>query len=719
MLLIGSRHVYVSTAGWARHPELLVAAALGLLAVAVIPLASQSTVVMPGLVPIATAVILAADCVGTALLIRAGAGRHGRPRQRWLAAGFAFSGLMAVVFLGTYPNLLAAHGVLGGQAEAFAWARPAWEGGTLLCLLGVLGLPDRVFLAAGGVVSRRDRSDGAFPWVLMPSAGLALLCLAGAELAARMGPPPLRGTSHAGLWQVVAGSLLGLGLLLAIPALRRFGRATQLERGLTAAALVSAASLLVTIAATTRYSLGWDVGWIVWALSTVLAALACVREALSNAQDGRSRDDSLRQAVTHALSRLDAGASMGCVADTICKQLTREPEIDCAQILRFDVSGRASLAGSWAEPRHDPLDSGSPGLPQGWAQALRRRADSGAFVERVDAAPGTDGSAQGFLDRLHGAGIEALAHVPIVMGGRTDWVLSIARRGASGGDATEDLTDVLPVLVDVASVAAVLLAPRVRSLRTSEDARRQIEGILRQGAFHPVYQPILTVDAGLVIGHEALTRFDSRLAPDAAFAAAAGVGLGVELELACLASAVRNAASLPGERGWLSLNASPALLLTATDALARLLASADREIVLEVTEHATVDSYPAIRAALARITPPVRVAVDDAGAGFASLRHVVELRPAFVKLDISLVRNLDQDPMRKAMIAGLVAFAQRSGCALIAEGVETPAELEALRALGVPLVQGFLLGPPAALPATAGAGVFPPAGSPNGHRGAG
>ncbi|EQD43467.1 membrane protein containing Diguanylate phosphodiesterase, predicted domain protein, partial [mine drainage metagenome] len=66
-----------------------------------------------------------------------------------------------------------------------------------------------------------------------------------------------------------------------------------------------------------------------------------------------------------------------------------------------------------------------------------------------------------------------------------------------------------------------------------------------------------------------------------------------------------------------------------------------------------------------------------------------------------------------------MAFAQRSGCALIAEGVETPAELEALRALGVPLVQGFLLGPPAALPATAGAGVFPPAGSPNGHRGAG
>ncbi len=716
-------HLHVPAAGWTRHAQLLVAGVLGLLAVATIPLASQPTVVMPGLVPIAAAVILAADCVGTALLIRSGAGSRGSPRQRWLAACFAFSGLMAVVFLGTYPGLLATHGVLGGQADAFAWTRLAWEGVTLMCLLGVLGLPDRVFPAAGSVAPRRDRSDDAFPWVLMPSAGLAVLCLVAAELAAQMGPPPLRGISYAGLAQVVAGALLGLDLLLAIPAVTRLGRATQLERGLTVAALVGAASLLVTIVSATRYSLGWDVGWIVWALAAVLMALTCVRAALSSSQVGRERDDSLRRTITHALSRLDSGASMGCVAETICKELTREPEVDCAQILRFDVSGRASLAGSWAEPRHPRLGPNGPGVPQGWARALRRRADSGAFVEPVDVGPGGDGGARSFLDRLHGAGIQAVAHAPILVGDRVGWVLSVARRGASGSDALEDLTEVLPVLLDVASVAAVLLAPTVRSLRTSEGALRQIEGILRQRAFHPVYQPILTVDTGLVIGHEALTRFDSRIPPDAAFATAAGVGLGVELELACLAAAVRGAASLPGARGWLSLNASPALLLTATDALAGLLASADRELVLEVTEHATIDSYSAIREAVAQITPPVRVAVDDAGSGFASLRHVVELRPAFVKLDISLVHDLDQDPMRQAMIAGLVAFAQRSGCALIAEGVETPAELETLRALGVPLAQGFLLGRPgparpAALPASVGADGLPQDGSPDGHLGA-
>jgi EAL domain-containing protein (putative c-di-GMP-specific phosphodiesterase class I) len=88
--------------------------------------------------------------------------------------------------------------------------------------------------------------------------------------------------------------------------------------------------------------------------------------------------------------------------------------------------------------------------------------------------------------------------------------------------------------------------------------------------------------------------------------------------------------------------------------------------------------------------------VDDAGAGYAGLRHILELQPAFAKLDISLVRGIDTDEVRQAMAAGLQYFGLRTGCQLIAEGVEREAEVETLRNLGVELAQGFLFGEPAA-----------------------
>ena len=100
-------------------------------------------------------------------------------------------------------------------------------------------------------------------------------------------------------------------------------------------------------------------------------------------------------------------------------------------------------------------------------------------------------------------------------------------------------------------------------------------------------------------------------------------------------------------------------------------------------------------AVLERLGPAVKLAVDDAGAGYASLRHILELNPAVVKLDRVLVSGLDADEARRALIAGIRHFTQLAGCELIAEGIETTAELEALRAIGVTLGQGYLLGRPA------------------------
>jgi EAL domain-containing protein (putative c-di-GMP-specific phosphodiesterase class I) len=115
---------------------------------------------------------------------------------------------------------------------------------------------------------------------------------------------------------------------------------------------------------------------------------------------------------------------------------------------------------------------------------------------------------------------------------------------------------------------------------------------------------------------------------------------------------------------------------------------------VELTEHERIDDYDAVRAALQRLGTNVKLAIDDAGSGFASLRHIFALQPAYVKLDIEWVRGIDRDPVRRALVSGLVYFGLETGCELIAEGIETDAELAALRELGIQLGQGYLLGQP-------------------------
>lgn len=171
------------------------------------------------------------------------------------------------------------------------------------------------------------------------------------------------------------------------------------------------------------------------------------------------------------------------------------------------------------------------------------------------------------------------------------------------------------------------------------------------------------------------------------------MGLGQELELATLTTALAGARSLP-PGGYLSLNVSPGLVLDG-DRLAHALAGADRPLVIEITEHERIDDYAALRAALERLRPEVRVAVDDAGAGVANLHHLVELRPSLIKLDMRLVRAVETDLTRQAMIVGLLHFARTLGGWVVAEGIETEAERDKLWSIGVALGQGFLFGRPA------------------------
>lgn len=224
----------------------------------------------------------------------------------------------------------------------------------------------------------------------------------------------------------------------------------------------------------------------------------------------------------------------------------------------------------------------------------------------------------------------------------------------------------------------------------------RVQSLIDTQALSIVLQPIYNLRDGHLLGFEALSRIAGPPAqpPDVWFAEAASVGSGVDLELVAVAAALPRLADVP-EDAYLAVNVSPDTL--ASPRLAALLSTVDvTRLVVEVTEHARIDDYEQITRAMDRLKRlGVRLAVDDAGAGFSSLRHIVRLGPAIIKLDISLTRGIDQDPIRRSLAASLVDFADTNGIALVAEGIETEDEFGQLRALGVTGGQGYLLCRPA------------------------
>jgi EAL domain-containing protein (putative c-di-GMP-specific phosphodiesterase class I) len=222
--------------------------------------------------------------------------------------------------------------------------------------------------------------------------------------------------------------------------------------------------------------------------------------------------------------------------------------------------------------------------------------------------------------------------------------------------------------------------------------RARIERILEYHDFSLVFQPILELDGGGLFCTEALVRFGEESAdrPDVLIAQAHRVGLGVQLEVAIIKTAVAQLDRLPGW-GLLAVNAAPSAL--ASDGVAEALARSDPErLIVELTEHVRVDDYPQLTGAVRTLRQSgVRLAVHDAGAGFASLMHILKLAPDFIKLDRVLVSGIDSDPVRGSLVESLLRFADETGARIIAECIETPAELAALRDMGVRFGQGYYL----------------------------
>ena len=249
---------------------------------------------------------------------------------------------------------------------------------------------------------------------------------------------------------------------------------------------------------------------------------------------------------------------------------------------------------------------------------------------------------------------------------------------------------------------AEVIAHRVdEDLAASRHKARTTEviwGAIAAGAPRIVYQPIYELDAQTLVGVECLSRFDSepRRSPDKWFDEAREVGVQLELELHAIRNAIAAIDELPSAV-YLGINSSPELILSGR--LVPLIADLDAaRLVLEITEHATVTDYDALIRALRPIRERgVRIAVDDAGAGYASMRHILNLRCEIIKLDMSLTRDIDTDPGRRALARGLISFACEIGSDITAEGIETRGELEALRNLGVRKAQGYYLSRPGSM----------------------
>lgn len=234
------------------------------------------------------------------------------------------------------------------------------------------------------------------------------------------------------------------------------------------------------------------------------------------------------------------------------------------------------------------------------------------------------------------------------------------------------------------------------SARAEERAR--LAALIGSGRITPVFQPILDLGTHRPVGFEALSRFPSDLqAPvEGWFASANRIGMGVELERACIDAIVEGIAKGESLHGYVSLNVSPRTLMEHDFNLPDR--SALGGWVLELTEHSEVSDYDALAHRVKALQAAgFRIAVDDAGAGYSSLRHVLRLGPDIVKLDISITRNIDKILTQRQLTGAIMSFSREAHMALVAEGIETESELDTLVDLQVPYGQGYLLGRPAPL----------------------
>lgn len=225
--------------------------------------------------------------------------------------------------------------------------------------------------------------------------------------------------------------------------------------------------------------------------------------------------------------------------------------------------------------------------------------------------------------------------------------------------------------------------------------RERVRAVLVERRVNIALQPIVDLASGWTVGFEALTRIaeEPEYQPEQFFAEAHEAGLGEIAELTAVRAAIDRLGELPPS-AFLAINVSPSLLTNPR--LRSILPTQDlNRIVLELTETAPIDDYPTLMRGLMWLRANgLRVAIDDTGAGYASLRHVLAVHPDIIKLDGSVTQGIADDPARQAMAWALAWFARKVGALFIAEGLETGRDVEMVSSFGVQYGQGYALGPP-------------------------
>jgi EAL domain-containing protein (putative c-di-GMP-specific phosphodiesterase class I) len=260
---------------------------------------------------------------------------------------------------------------------------------------------------------------------------------------------------------------------------------------------------------------------------------------------------------------------------------------------------------------------------------------------------------------------------------------------AAGFAADNELSKRDQALMEVlAGAAATVIEPGVLERRREADIRIRLAPLIAEGGPRIALQPIVALEDGQRVGAEALSRFPAQWerSPDQVFAEATSVGDGVLLELLAVERAV---AHLDSVSGYIAINLSPATLLD-RGCLELLAGLPTDRVLLELSEHDPVEDYDALRAALAPLRATgLRLAIDDVGAGFSSLRHIVMTSPDVMKLDRSIVAGTATDPVLRTLVRSLVSFGHGCGATVVAEGIETAADAVALRDIEVDYGQGW------------------------------
>lgn len=265
---------------------------------------------------------------------------------------------------------------------------------------------------------------------------------------------------------------------------------------------------------------------------------------------------------------------------------------------------------------------------------------------------------------------------------------------AAGLSSDRELSERDKALMTVlARAAALVIEPTVVEESRREEIADRLRPVMRAGGPTVVFQPIVALATGTRVGAEALSRFprDWEKAPDVVFAEAHSIGAGERLELQAVSRALKGVGALGG---YVSLNLSPGVLMS--DRARRILRRAPLDrLVLELSEHEAVADYPRLRSVLDPLRAQgLRLAIDDVGAGFSSLRHIVVTAPDMIKLDRSLVAGVGEDAVLATLAHSLVDLAAGLGAVVVAEGIEEPADAERLLDLGVGYGQGWLFGRP-------------------------